>query len=280
MSAVLNYSEHTGRLGNIALLVRFTMGAIDRLELSLPKEESYIKSREKIVEGVQMMLKSLVDPPQFDSEKVRSDVDKAFIVAQPSRNLIHNLCLVLLVTQTEIFIEHLVDVILSTDPRRLRDLAGEKNLTTAELVDLQNYDAVMKRLREKVSKEITASSTQDMFITHLGKRFGLFRKEEFVSKRPQAPGKKQWDIDDIESVWATRHKIVHEGELPTTKEFFDGTFAGCIWLETFLSFRAREKYGLIIDSPDYLDSMAKLIGISKAGAIERVISAIQKIVPD
>ncbi len=184
MSIVLKYAEHSGRLGNIAFLVRFTMGAIDRLEQNLPKEESYIKAKEKIVEAFHMIVESLVDPPQVDSKKIGADVDKALIAAQPSRNLIHNLCLVMLVTQTEIFIEHLVDVILSTDSRRLKDLAGEKNLTTVELVDLQDYGAVMKRLREKVSKEITASSTQDMFIKHLGKRFGLFRKEDLVFKRP------------------------------------------------------------------------------------------------
>ncbi len=280
MSIVLKYAEHSGRLGNIAFLVRFTMGAIDRLEQNLPKEESYIKAKEKIVEAFHMIVESLVDPPQVDSKKIGADVDKALIAAQPSRNLIHNLCLVMLVTQTEIFIEHLVDVILSTDSRRLKDLAGEKNLTTVELVDLQDYGAVMKRLREKVSKEITASSTQDMFIKHLGKRFGLFRKEDLVFKRPHAPGKKQWDIDDIESVWTTRHKIVHEGELLAGKTFFDDTFGGCVWLETFLSFQAREKYGLTIDSPDYLNSMAKITGISKVGIVERIASAVEKIVPN
>src|SRR5436309_8337018 len=143
MSTILKYADHAGRLGRIMLLVRFTMGAIGRLERGLPNEEDYRQSKEKIVEGYQKMLDALVDPLAVEDEQIRTAVDTASIVAEPSRNLIYNLCLVMLVTQVEIFIEHVVDVILIKEPRRLKDLASEKSLTASELVDLGSYEDVI-----------------------------------------------------------------------------------------------------------------------------------------
>src|ERR1700682_3691612 len=166
MSTILKYAEHSGRLTNVAPVVRFTTGAISRHERGLPNDENYVRAKEEIVESYCRVLASFVNPPELDSEELKELVDRATIVAEPSRNLIYNLCFVMLVTQIEIFIEHLIDVILEAEPRRLKDLAGERNLTVAELVDLQAYDAVMKRLREKVSKDVINSSAHDMFVKH------------------------------------------------------------------------------------------------------------------
>jgi len=51
MSIILRYEEHTKRLANVAVLIRFTMGAIDRLERDLPNDENYIRAKEGVVEG-------------------------------------------------------------------------------------------------------------------------------------------------------------------------------------------------------------------------------------
>jgi hypothetical protein len=233
---------------------------LEEWSVRFPQERPYIEARERVVEGVRQLLQSLAPPEEVDAEEVKKALDISVVAAGPSRNLLYNLSLVMLVTQTEIFIEHLVDVILTVEPRRLKDLAEGKTLTASELVDLADYESVMKRLREKVSKEVVDSSTRDMFLKHLGERFGLFRPEQFVLK--YAPGspkeKEQWGISEIEVVWGTRHEIVHEGQLTVDESLFTSAFVGCSWLETFLSLRAHDTYGISIDNPEFLTGWSKV----------------------
>jgi hypothetical protein len=260
-------------LADIKFIADFVMGAIGRMEITFPNEEAFIKGQQEIVAAFGAILESVSQPPEFHVEQIKADVIKALIPAERSRTLINNLCFVLLVTQAEIFIEHLIDVILASEPRRLKDLAGDKQLTANELVDAQNYDVVMKRLREKVAKEVIGSSTRDMFLKHLGKKLKLFRIEELIFKRRNSLNEREdWGIVEIEAVWETRHRIVHEGRLDVDKTYFEYAFAGLLWVETFLSFKAREKYGLAIDSPETLNVMAKMIGLSKLGIVERALS--------
>lgn len=272
----LNYAEHSRRLADIKFLVAFVMGAIGRMETTFPNEEGFAKAQKEIVAAFRMLLESVGQPPEFHVEQVKADVLKAFIPAERSRTLIHNLCFVMIVTQVEIFIEHLIDVILSAEPRRLRDLAGDKQLTARELVDAQNYDAVMKQLRQKIAKEVLSASPREMFERHLGQRFKLFRKEDLIFRRKNPSGEKEdWGIVEIEAVWKTRHRIVHEGQLEVDKGTFEYAFAGSLWIETFLSVKAREQYGLSIDSPEVLDISARMFNLSKLGVVEKVLSTLR-----
>jgi hypothetical protein len=250
-------------LGNIGLLVRFTTGAIQEFERSLPKRDTYIVARDKVVEGFQNILQSLVDPPRFDADQIRAGVDRALIVAEPSQRLLYSLSLVMICTEVEIFIQHLIDVILTSEPRQLKGRWSEKQVSAGELVDLGDYRAVMKHVREKVSKDVVDSSARDMFMKYLGKQFGLFRDEEFVFRRlNEGKTPENWGIAEIEALWNTRHLIVHEGQLPVDRGQFDVASGRCLLLEAFLSFRAREKYGMAVDSPQNLDQIAKLFGFS------------------
>ena len=273
----LNYAEYHRRLGDIKFLANFVMGAIGRMEITFPKEESFIKGQQEIVAAFGRIFEAVSPAPKLNVEQIKSDMTKALIPAERSRTLINNLCLVMLVTQAEIFIEHLIDVILASEPRRLKDVAGDKQLMANELVDAQNYDVVMKRLREKVSKEVIGSSTRDMFLKHLGQKFKLFRNEELIFKRKNSLNEREdWGIVEIEAVWETRHRIVHEGRLDVDETYFEYAFAGLLWIETFLSFRAREKYGLAIDSPQTLDVMAKMLGLTKSGLVEKALSPFRR----
>jgi hypothetical protein len=269
----LNYAEYHRRLGDIKFLANFVMGAIGRMEIAFPKEESFIKGQQEIVTALGAIFEAVSPPPELNVEQIKAEMTKALIPAERSRTLINNLCLVMLVTQAEIFIEHLIDVILASEPRRLKDLAGDKQLAANELVDAQNYDVVMKRLREKVAKDVIGSSTRDMFLKHLGQKFKLFRNEELSFKRKNSLNESEdWGIAEIEAVWETRHRIVHEGRLEVDQVYFGYAFAGLLWIETFLSFKAREKYRLTIDSPETLDTMAKMLGLSKSGLVEKALS--------
>jgi hypothetical protein len=250
---ILNYSIHSGRLAQISLFVRFTSSAIREFEITLPKQEGYIAAKEKVVDSMKLVLSAFENPPALNVEQLERQLDSAIIISEPSKQLIYNLSLVLLCTEMEIFLEHLIDVILTNDPRRLKDIASHKQLSAAELVDLKDYESVMREVRQKVSKEIINSNVRDMFLKHLGHRLGLFEEKELLWKNAQP----RWDISDIEYAWGTRHKIVHEGQLPCTKEYFNRVLGGFLWLQAFLSLRAKEKCGVGIDNELQLNIFCK-----------------------
>jgi hypothetical protein len=161
----------------------------------------------------------------------------------------YSLCLVMLVTQIEIFIDHLINTILLAEPRRLKDLAGDKQLNFRELVDAQDYETVMARLREKVAREVLDSSVREMLEKHLAQRFGLFDKKSLACTTLKESGEKEtWGISEIEAIWKARHKIVHEGRLDVNQSEFEHALFGCCWLETFLTVRAQGVYCLTVDS--------------------------------
>jgi len=250
---VLKFDEHHNRLGNIAWLARFLHGAIGRTTKALPTEPGFLKAQEEMVASMRMFFESMSPPPQFDADEIKNCLAKWVTPTEDSRSLVYSLCLVILVTQVEIFINHLIDAILSKEPRRLKDLAGEKQLNFRELVDAQDYETVMTRLREKVAKEVSDSSIREMLEKHLGQRFNLFDKESLRCTTLRESGEKEtWSIADIERVWKARHEIVHEGRVDLNQNDFERAFLACSWLETFLSVRAQAMYGLAVDSDSTL----------------------------
>jgi hypothetical protein len=107
----------------------------------------------------------------------------------------------------------------------------------------------MGRLREKVAKEITRSSVREMFEKHFGQRFNLFKKESLTCTTLNESGQQEtWGISEIEAIWDRRHEIVHEGRLDVNRSDFERSLFCCSWIETFLSRRAQEVYGLGVDS--------------------------------
>jgi hypothetical protein len=256
---VLKFKDHHDRLGNIAWLARFLDGAIARAGKSLPTEPGFLKAQEEMLAGMRSLFESVSPPPQFDAEQIKDCLAKWAAPTDDSRYLVYSLCLVMLVTQVEIFINHLIDVILTKEPRRLKDLAGDKQLNFRELVDAQDYETVMARLREKVAKEVLDSSIREMLEKHLGQRFGLFEKESLTCTTLEESGEKAiWGISEIEAVWKTRHEIVHEGRFDLNKNDFERALFACSWLETFLSVRPQAVYGLTVDSDSTLKMYAAL----------------------
>jgi hypothetical protein len=234
-------------------------GAIGRTAKSLPTEPGFLDAQEELVAALRLIGESVSPPTQFDAEEIKNCLAKWSTPTEDSRSLVYSLCLVMLVTQVEIFIDHLIDVILSVEPRRLKDLASEKQLNSRELVDAQDYETVMARLREKVAREVVDSSPREMFEKHLGQRFGLFDKESLTCTTVKDSSEKEsWGISEIEANWKTRHEIVHEGRLDLNQSDFERALFGCSWLETFLSVRAQAVYGLTVDSDSKLKMYAAL----------------------
>jgi hypothetical protein len=256
-SIVLKFDAHHSRLGNIAWLARFLDGAIERAANALPNEVEFINAQEKMVASFQMFGECVEPPHQFDPEEIKSCLLTLATPSESSRALMYSLCLVMLVTQVEIFIERLIDVILLAEPRRLKDLAGDQQLNFRDLVDAQNYESVMASARKKVVKKVLDSSIREILEKHLGQRFTLFEKESLTCTTLEESGEeKAWGIAEIETIWNTRHQVVHEGKLNVNRSEFEQALFGCAWIETFLSLRARDTYGIIIDSTSKLDTLA------------------------
>lgn len=255
---VLKFDDHHKRLGNIISLVRF-LDRIIKSSPSLPQNPSFDEAQQRLINSFVVLGKAVSPPHAFDPEELRASIQKWVSPTEESHSLVYSLSLVMLVTQVEIFIEHLIETILLADPRRLKTLAGEKQLTSNEIVDARDYDTVMARLREKVSEEVIGASTRDMLEKHLGRRLGLFDpktlKYETLS---EASGKEKWDISQLEKIWQTRHQIVHEGRLDITELDFERAIVGCAWLESFLARRAQVVYGLTIESERHLQLVAGL----------------------
>jgi hypothetical protein len=256
---ILKFEDHHSRLGNIASFVRFLSGAIGRTAVLLPNESGFLKAQEALVVAVHGLSKSVEPPLPFEPEEIKRVLANWAIPSEGSRSLVYSTCLVMLVTQVEIFIEHLIDVILSAEPRRLKDLAGDKQLSSRDLVDAQNYETAMKQLREKVAREITRSSVREMFEKHLGQRFNLFKKDSFMcATLNESEQQETWGISEVEAIWDTRHEIVHEGRLDVNKSVFERSLFCCSWIETFLAIRAQEVYGLALDSATTLKLYSSL----------------------
>ena len=256
---VLKFENHHNRLGNIAWLARFLDGAIGRAAKSLPTEPGFLKAQEELLTGLRSIFESVSPTPQFDAEEIKNCLAKWATPTEDSRSLVYSLCLVMMVTQVELFIDHLIDVILSKEPRRLKDIAGDKQLNSRELVDAHDYERVMARLREKVAKEVLDSSIREMLEKHLGQRFSLFENESLICTTLRESGEKEtWGISEIEAIWNTRHEIVHEGRLDLNQSDFERALFVCSWLETFLSVRAQAVYGLTVDSDSTLKIYAAL----------------------
>ena len=258
-AATLKFKEHHERLGNIAWLVRLLDGAVASTAKTLPVEPRFLRAQEDMVKGFHLLGESLSPPHQFDAEEIKACLTKWFTPTEDSRSLVYSMGLVMLVTQVEIFMNHLIDTILVTEPRRLKDLGGEKLLNFRELVDSHNYETVMARLREKVEKEVLDSSIREIFEKHLGQRFGLFDKESLACTTLKESGEKEiWGISDIEAIWKIRHEVVHEGRLDLNQDDFERALFACSWLETFLGVRAQAVYNVVIDSNSTLKIYAEL----------------------
>lgn len=267
-SIVLKFDEHHNRLGYIAWLARFLDGVIGRGAKTLSTEPGMLKSEEELIAALRTIFESASPPLQFDVEEVKSRLAKWRTPLEDSRFLVYSLCLVMLVTQVEIFIDHLIDAILSKEPRRLKDLAGEKQLNFRELVDAQDYETMMARVREKVSKEVLDSSIREMLEKHLGQKFCLFEKELLTWTTLKESGENEtWTISEIERIWKTRHEIVHEGRVNLNQNDFERALFACSWLETFLSVRAQTVYDLTVDSDSTLKMYAALFAKSQPYAL-------------
>ena len=92
MSKELKFAAHHDRLGNIAWLARFFDIAIGRTAKILPTEPDFLKAQDKMVASY-----------RFDAEEIKRGLEKWIKPTEDSRTLVYSLCVVMLVTQVEVF---------------------------------------------------------------------------------------------------------------------------------------------------------------------------------
>lgn len=277
---VLEYGKHSTRLSSLALARKYTLGALsarEKLDAENPQLNSAI---EGLVSGFNNLLKATGQEPQDTSElqQVLGDYFHTQI-REPARQVLLNFAFVLLCTELEVFIAHLVETVLRVEPRLLKSLASQKNLTTSDIIEAGSYENIIKRIHHKVIKEIIDSSTREMFVTHVGNRLGLFIETEFcwtvedtkaslakrgIDSKLVTPRVRRWGLSELEQVFGLRHEIVHEGKLPISEpSAVEDAELGIRWVEAFLTLRAIERYSLTVDSQPLLDSAIMLYGLKE-----------------
>jgi len=259
----LDFQKHITRLRQLLAAAEYTIDAYEHREQFLNEDAEVVEARQALLEDARSIIAKYGLEDQ--AEKLLNPSYASYLrpteVAKP---IILSFALVSFCTEFEVFISQLVRCILAKDPRLLKSLGSEKTLTAAEVSDLGSYEGVIRRLHDKIVKEIIDSNPKRMVVHHLGKRLALFSEEEFaydvkeslfykvaqnrnaidLSKvRPARLG-----IADFEEVFRTRHAIVHDGELPVTDlSGLRNISTGFEWAETFLSLRAFRKYSIPID---------------------------------
>lgn len=272
----LDLHRFTTRLTEIDMAVRFSLSAIDAQR----------DKTEPVLDNMATALRAeLANFPEDELDKeifLKSAIGQ-FRYEVPSRVLLLNLSLVMLCTELEMFVTHLVDTILASDPRRLLQFAGEKHVSTRELIDAGDYDGVLSSLRDKVTDEITNSNVEDMFMSHLGKRFKLISKDELCPARicqRQSPiyplGVAEWNLQELKKVFSDRHDIVHRALSPVQDvEYIAKASQYFSYLEMVLCLNARKVYSV----PMQLMEWALLISIAKAWGLETDYTNRENVVP-
>ena len=187
------------------------------------------------------------------SANTRASLSTAFanlsVKAAPARAILLNNGLVLLCSQLEQFFVNLIDTILAADPRRLKQFASKKCLTTSELVELGDYESIMQRLREKVCREVTDSGICSIFVDHFKKKFGIFDETDLNPKETS----RGWDLEKLNEIFNNRNRIVHHGDFEVSGyEYISevSRFFGAI--ETLLTLNAVRQHEVELEPPDSL----------------------------
>jgi hypothetical protein len=264
----LEFTKHHKRLAQLQMATLYTIAALDeKHETDQPKFERW--ATENLEKLTAVIPESQRD--EANLSEVLGTLKESVQLAPSAKPLVLSLALVSLCTELEVFVSHLVRVILASTPALVKSLASDKSLTGAELADCSSYQQVSERLHSKIIKEIIDSGTRKMIISHLGKRVDLFHEQDLVftlskyisQKLPTAPGSVRNGLGELVQAFQQRHSIVHEGALPVQEpRVFQEMHTIFGWFEVFLSVRAVRKYPILVDGLDWLAAVGCMYGVT------------------
>jgi hypothetical protein len=270
----LRFNEFLQRVTDIGCAVDFSVSAIDNHRVRLLPKQDRAREVFRIKLGENALFSAANEQVKSKLAGVLDSVLARMSPDKPSKVLLLNLTVVMLCTELEVFITHLVDVLLANDSRQLLSVASEKNLSTTEILEAQDYEGVLSKLRERIANEITNSNTERMFLHHLGKRFRLLSEAELIPEevlKPKPPvdltmlSLQGWNMQELDTVFKIRHDIVHRGLLPIQDAAYVMRVASYFgYLELLLSRNAR----LVYTVPINLNDWVVLIGMCSAYGLE------------
>lgn len=253
----LRYQEYSLRLRELAVLGGAITGTIETVQRLLRHQGGSEVLRDLTNCGINFARRTTWSRlPSEVLGAVSAPLRRLQGATYGSTRLIQNLFLVVICTQFEIFVKHLIDVVLTNDPRLLKSLASRKTITGADAVESHDYATIMRILREKVVKEVIDVGPREMLLEHLGNRFKLFTESDLevspnLGEAVQPP--RGWSVEQFEETITVRNCIVHEGALPVEDSRY---LNDVIWfldhIQTILAINAVVEYGVSLDSPQSL----------------------------
>jgi hypothetical protein len=258
----LRFNEFLQRVTDISCAVDFSVSAIDNHRVRLLPKQDETREVFRIKLGENALFSAANEQVKSKLAGILDSVLDRLCPDKPSKALLLNLTVVMLCTELEVFITHLVDALLANDPRQLLSIASEKNLSTAEILEAKDYEGVLSKVRERIANEITNSNTERMFLHHLGKRFRLLSEAELIPAevlKPKPPvdlmmlNLHGWNMQELDTVFKIRHDIVHRGLLPIQDAAYIMRVASYFgYLELLLSRNARLVYTIPMNLNDWL----------------------------
>lgn len=199
--------------------------------------------REEILKQRMVIAKEVVSNPKFYmpdvtkrqlSKNIKYFTEKMKELNRAQIDSYHlpllNQGLVMICTIFEIFLNHVLLVVMINKPETLIGISSEKNLSVEKIVELKTYDKIMEGLRMKVIEHFSRQGIKEKI--KVFKNMGIDDKKIFdfsrlaVEIRERLSG---YNLEKLDEIFQKRHDIVHKnilpvqnfGELEEVKEFFE-----------------------------------------------------------
>lgn len=127
--------------------------------------------------------------------------------------------LVMLCTVLEIFFIHILEVIIESSPKTLIGLSKEKSISLESVIELKNYDAVIRDFKDKTFDHFSRHSTKEQF--EIYKKIGIDIATVFDYSTFTPAAQKEMignDLEKLIQIFETRHSIVHDNTFPVQRE--------------------------------------------------------------
>lgn len=164
--------------------------------------------------------------------------------------------LVMLCTVLEIFFIHILEVIIESSPKTLIGLSKEKAISLESVIELKNYDALIRDFKDKTFDHFSRQSIKEQFGIY--KKIGIDITTIFDYSTFTPSAQKEMvgnDIEKLIQIFETRHSIVHDNTLPIKQEeelykilnFFNKVVIN-------LSSVVMKKYTIPLDAQEFMKS--------------------------
>lgn len=116
---LLLFAKHLERMQRVHLAATYTVRALEKKAEMDADNPVLVSAKKQIVDGLTMIANSVEPKIDADLQELMKAVDKMANFAEPARQIVLNLVLVTMCTELEVFIAHVIDVVLTIKPEVL-----------------------------------------------------------------------------------------------------------------------------------------------------------------